>query len=102
MHDGHQNGTIRHETGSGIIRRLLRGFGAQGLVQGVQLFVRLAEVPLLLSCWGAQLYGEWLMLSAIPLCLSVCDGGFTGATCRKDQKEVEEQLVGERSLTNRR
>ncbi len=49
----------------------------------VQIFIRLAEVPLLLSFWGAQLYGEWLMLSAIPAYLSIGDGGFAGAACRE-------------------
>jgi hypothetical protein len=49
----------------------------------VQIFIRLAEVPLLLSFWGTQLYGEWLMLSAIPAYLSISDGGFAGAACRE-------------------
>ena len=49
----------------------------------VQIFIRLAEVPLLLSFWGTQLYGEWLMLSAIPVYLTISDGGFAGAACRE-------------------
>lgn len=49
----------------------------------MQIFIRLAEVPLLLSFWGPHLYGEWLMLSAIPVYLSISDGGFTGAACRE-------------------
>ena len=48
----------------------------------VQIFIRLTEVPLLLAFWGAQLYGEWLMLSAIPAYLAIGDGGFAGAACR--------------------
>jgi len=48
----------------------------------VQIFIRLAEVPLLLAFWGTQLYGEWLMLSAIPAYLAIGDGGFAGAACR--------------------
>jgi O-antigen/teichoic acid export membrane protein len=63
--------------------RLLKGIGAQGFSQAVQIFIRLAEVPLLLSFWGAQLYGEWLMLAAIPSYLSIADGGFAGAACRE-------------------
>ena len=69
--------------GSGIRERLLKGIGAQGFSQAVQIFIRLAEVPLLLSFWGTQLYGEWLMLSAIPAYLSISDGGFAGAACRE-------------------
>jgi O-antigen/teichoic acid export membrane protein len=71
------------KTSLGIRGRLLKGIGAQGFSQAVQIFIRLAEVPLLLSFWGAQLYGEWLMLSAIPAYLSIADGGFAGAACRE-------------------
>ena len=66
-----------------ISLRIIRGLGAQGFSQLVKVIVRLAEVPLLLSFWGAQLYGEWLMVAAIPAYLSVCDGGFAGAACRE-------------------
>ena len=69
--------------GSGIRERLLKGIGAQSFSQAVQIFIRLAEVPLLLSFWGTQLYGEWLMLSAIPVYLTISDGGFAGAACRE-------------------
>ena len=74
---------LKHTAGSDIRRRILKGFGAQGFSQAVQIFIRLAEVPLLLSYWGPQLYGEWLMLSAIPIYLSIGDGGFAGAACRE-------------------
>jgi O-antigen/teichoic acid export membrane protein len=62
----------KQNTMSGLQARLLKG-----------IFIRLAEVPLLLSFWGTQLYGEWLMLSAIPAYLSISDGGFAGAACRE-------------------
>lgn len=63
--------------------RIGRGLGAQAFSQAVQIFIRLAEVPLLLGFWGTQLYGEWLMLSAIPAYLSIGDGGFATAACRE-------------------
>jgi len=63
--------------------RLLKGIGAQGFSQAVQISIRLAEVPLLITFWGMQLYGEWLMLSAIPAYLSIGDGGFATAACRE-------------------
>jgi len=62
--------------------RLLRGTGAQFFGQAVQIFIRLVEVPLLLKFWGIQVYGEWLMLAAIPAYLSIGDGGFATAACR--------------------
>lgn len=62
--------------------RILKGAGAQAFGQVVQIFIRLSEVPLLLAFWGTQLYGEWLMLSAIPAYLAIGDGGFATAACR--------------------
>jgi len=72
-----------HPLGSSLYRRLAKGLGAQGFGQAVQVFIRVAEVPLLLGFWGSQLYGEWLMLSAIPTYLSISDGGFATAACRE-------------------
>lgn len=69
-------------TSTPIRIRLFKGTGAQALSQAVQIIIRLTEVPLLLGFWGTQLYGEWLMLSAIPAYLSIGDGGFTTAACR--------------------
>lgn len=66
-----------------VIRRLRNGLGAQGFSQAVNLFIRLAEVPLLLAFWGAERYGEWLMVAAIPAYLAMADGGFTGTTQRE-------------------
>lgn len=66
-----------------LMSRLTKGLGAQGYTQAVQIFIRLAEVPLLLGFWGTRLYGEWLMLAAIPACLVICDGGFAGAASRE-------------------
>ena len=40
-------------------------------------------MPILLSCWGAQLYGEWLILLAIPAYLSIGDIGFAGTACKE-------------------
>jgi O-antigen/teichoic acid export membrane protein len=66
-----------------LLSRLTKGLGAQGYSRAVHIFIRLAEVPLLLGLWGTQLYGEWLMLAAIPVCLAICDGGFAGAANRE-------------------
>jgi len=75
---------VSKQATSSVIRgRLLKGIGAQGFSQAVQIFIRLAEVPLLLTFWGTQLYGEWLMLSTIPAYLSIGDGGFATAACRE-------------------
>lgn len=59
--------------------RLAKGFGAQGFGQAVNTLIQLATVPLLLSVWGVALYGEWLLLTAIPVYLSASDTGFATA-----------------------
>ena len=63
--------------------RLRRGIGAQAYSQAVLVLIRLGEVPLFLHFWGAQLYGEWLMLAAIPAYLAIADGGFASAANRE-------------------
>lgn len=66
-----------------VIQRLRSGLGAQSFSQAANLFIRLAEVPLFLTYWGAERYGEWLMVAAIPAYLAMADGGFTGAARRE-------------------
>jgi len=60
----------------GMMRRLVRGLGASALGPAVTLIFQVASVPIFLRCWGAQLYGEWLILSAIPSYLAISDIGF--------------------------
>lgn len=71
------------QPGTTLRKRLVKGVSAQAFGQGVQILVRLCEVPLFLSFWGAQRYGEWLMLAAIPAYLSMGDGGFATTSCRE-------------------
>jgi hypothetical protein len=56
-----------------VTRRLLRGLGANAYGQFVTVIVQLVGVPILLHAWGAQLYGEWLILFAIPAYLAMTD-----------------------------
>lgn len=70
-----------NDSRSPILARLFKGVGAQGFAQAVSSLVRLGEVPLFLGFWGPHLYGEWLMLFAIPSYLAIGDGGFCTAAC---------------------
>ncbi|MGP5449535.1 lipopolysaccharide biosynthesis protein [Pseudomonas helleri] len=70
------------------INRFARGLGANGLMQISQLLMRLAEIPLLLSFWGAQGYGEWLMITALPTALALSDGGVTKTAQRKMTMQI--------------
>ncbi len=60
-----------------VRQRILHGLGANAFGQLVTVIVQLAGVPILLHTWGVQLYGEWLILFAIPAYLSMTDLGFT-------------------------
>jgi O-antigen/teichoic acid export membrane protein len=61
----------------GVVRaRLFRGFGANLYSQFVSLLVQLGSVPLLLSAWGPQTFGLWLVISAVASYLALADFGF--------------------------
>ena len=68
---------------SPLKKRLIKGLGAQGVGKVILALQRLIEVPLLLRFWGVQMYGEWLMLSALPIYIAIGDGGFTIAAVRE-------------------
>jgi O-antigen/teichoic acid export membrane protein len=62
-----------------IRARLTRGLGATSYSLVVVIIVQLASVPLFARRLGIPLYGEWLVLSAVPVYLSVSDLGFMSA-----------------------
>jgi hypothetical protein len=43
---------------AGVLKRLLRGFGANAYGQVVTTIVQIVSVPILLHYWGQELYGE--------------------------------------------
>jgi O-antigen/teichoic acid export membrane protein len=64
----------------GMRDRLIRGFGATALSPVATALIQLGSVPLLLHAWGAARYGDWLLLSAIPIYLTLSDLGFGDAS----------------------
>ena len=60
-----------------VLRRWRNGFGAHIYGQAIVVLIQLVGVPVLLHYWGSQLYGEWLILSAIPTYLAMTDLGFS-------------------------
>jgi O-antigen/teichoic acid export membrane protein len=64
----------------GLRVRLVRGFGATVFSPVVAAIIQLGSVPLLLHAWGAAMYGDWLLLSAIPVYLTLSDLGFGDAS----------------------
>lgn len=70
------NGAAGPDTASSLHGRLIRGFGASALGPVVTVIIQFVSVPVFLHFWGAKLYGEWLILSAIPSYLALSDFGF--------------------------
>ena len=66
---------------SGIVRRLARGFGMQGLSFAAQALAQFLAVPVCLSAWGTAVYGDWLVLVAAGGVLVVADFGIHGHLC---------------------
>ena len=65
---------------SGVRRRLVRGLGASALSPLATAAIQLGTVPVLLHSWGAERYGEWLLMFAIPGYLTLSDAGFGDAS----------------------
>ncbi len=69
-----------------MIKRLFKGIGANFLGQIINMASRIVLVPLFLLAWGADIYGEWLLLSSMVAYLSVTDlGGAQYITNRMTQ-----------------
>jgi O-antigen/teichoic acid export membrane protein len=61
---------------NGLKHRLLHAIGATSLGPVSTAVIQLVSVPVFLHFWGPKLYGEWLVLSAIPIYLGLTDFGF--------------------------
>ena len=62
-----------------ITERLRSGMLASGFGFSVNLVSQVALVPILLFFWGQELFGEWVILSAVPAYLSLSNLGFSDA-----------------------
>jgi O-antigen/teichoic acid export membrane protein len=60
-------------------QRVIRGAQAQAFGHIVRVIVQVGQVSILASIWGLHLYGEWLILAAVPTYLAFSDIGFFAA-----------------------
>lgn len=60
-------------------QRITAALAANGFGQAVTIGTQLLLTPLYFHHWGASLYGDWLMLSAIPAYLALADLGVSSA-----------------------
>lgn len=66
-----------------VRKRVFRGLAGQGFSQAVTIAIQLVSLPIFLAYWGVELYGEWLILTAIPSYLLMSDLGFGGTASRE-------------------
>ena len=59
-----------------IRRRLLANAGVNTFGKVITVVAQIVSVPLLLHQWGTRLYGEWILLSALPSYFAMSDIGF--------------------------
>jgi O-antigen/teichoic acid export membrane protein len=55
--------------------RILSGVVAHIYAQAVTVLTQLASLPIFLSRWDLELYGQWLMIVAMPAYLAISDVG---------------------------
>jgi O-antigen/teichoic acid export membrane protein len=70
-------------TGIVIKKRLKKGFSANSFGFFVNLFIQVLTIPVLILYWGVDLYGEWLIISAIPAYLNFTNLGLSDAMATK-------------------
>ena len=59
-----------------IKRRILMNLGANTLGKSLSVCAQIVSVPILLHHWGTRVYGEWILLSTIPMYFAMSDIGF--------------------------
>jgi O-antigen/teichoic acid export membrane protein len=79
--------------------RLVRGVLSMGYGKAVVALMQLAMVPALATAWGLPLYGQWLLLSTVPVFLAAGDMGFGSAAGNRLIGEVARGEPGEARIT---
>jgi O-antigen/teichoic acid export membrane protein len=64
-------------------KRIFSGFIANGYSQGVTIFSQVVLVPFFISNWGIHLYGDWLVLIALPMYIALSDMGFSASAASR-------------------
>jgi O-antigen/teichoic acid export membrane protein len=69
----------RHVAKAGASARILSGVVAHVYAQGVTILTQLASLPIFLTRWNLDQFGQWLMISAVPAYLGISDVGLLTA-----------------------
>ncbi|MCA6218226.1 hypothetical protein KGA65_16960 [Ideonella sp. B7] len=82
-----------------IFNRIAKGAGANAFGQATTIVIQIISVPIYLSCWSSEYYGEWLMLSALPWILSITDGGVVAVSANLMTMQVASGKIEEAQKT---
>ncbi len=66
----------------------MRSFAASALGPVVTSLFQVITVPLYLRSWGTNLYGDWLIVSAVPAYLTLTDFGFASVAANTMTMDV--------------
>ncbi len=61
---------------SAVFKRIYASIGANATGQVITILIQLASVPIFLNYWSLEVYGQWLMLTAVPTYFALSDFGF--------------------------
>jgi O-antigen/teichoic acid export membrane protein len=78
-----------------LLKRIRRVFGANIFGQFVTILVQVISVPFFLHFWGTKIYGEWLLLTALPSYIVVSGTGIGYVTGNTMQKNIALEQTGE-------
>ncbi len=76
---------------TGLKNRIIKGISANLVSQVTNAVIQLISLPIFLKYWGADLYGEWLILSSIPIYLSMSDIGFGVAAANEMTMKIAQE-----------
>lgn len=60
-------------------KKFLKNFLGYGYGQLITIIIQFALVPFFILYWGVEKYSDWLILTGIPMLISVMDFGVSGA-----------------------
>lgn len=66
-----------------LFKRVISGVGANIFGNGITVIIQLVSLPVFLNFWSLAEYGNWLMLSAIPVYFSIADVGMASVAMNK-------------------
>lgn len=78
-----ETGAMSGTWATSLRKRLAYGLLSNFFSKAVIAVSQLVGVPIFLHFWGVKLYGEWLLLNAIPTYLGLSDMGFGSAAANE-------------------